>query len=345
MQLQIKPVRGRAVRLTAIVAALAIILYALRRPLSQVAGLAASAAALAFIAFPAARLFEKKLSRPAAALAALAAIVIVAAGLIWLLLPAILKDVGQLARSAPGLVRRVSQWYEGFSIWLETRLPGLALPRPNLDQLSGVLSNLASGTIALAGSATDGLSRLSLAVMLGYFFLCDRERMLLRLELLVPSAYRQTAVRIGRAVTQELRLYLKGQLMIAGMVGLLSAVGLMLAGVKSALVLGISVGILNMIPYFGPFIGGVPAVLIALADGWKRAALAAGVLVAVQQLDSAVISPRIMGSLTGFSPATVLIAIYGGARLSGIVGMLCALPAIMSIRTVFRVFVQRHENI
>lgn len=67
-------------------------------------------------------------------------------------------------------------------------------------------------------------------------------------------------------------------------------------------------------------------------------------LTLVQQLDSAVISPRIMGSLTGFSPAAVLLSIYAGASVGGIGGMLVALPIMMSIRTVFRVFVQHCEN-
>ena len=68
-------------------------------------------------------------------------------------------------------------------------------------------------------------------------------------------------------------------------------------------------------------------------------------LVVVQQLDGSWISPRIMGSLTGFSPALVLLGIYGGARLGGIGGMLFALPVMMTIRTLFRVFVQKCENI
>ena len=100
-----------------------------------------------------------------------------------------------------------------------------------------------------------------------------------------------------------------------------------------------------MIPYFGPFIGGVPAVLIALGDGPGKAAMVAVALAVVQQLDGSLISPKIMGSLTGFSPALVLVAIYAGARLGGIAGMLVALPAMMSIRTLFRVFVQKCENI
>jgi len=86
-------------------------------------------------------------------------------------------------------------------------------------------------------------------------------------------------------------------------------------------------------------------VLIALGDGWQRAALTLVALSAVQQLDGSWISPRIMGSLTGFTPAAVLVGIYAGARLGGVAGMLFALPVMMSARTVFRIFVQKYENI
>ena len=345
MQWSIQPIRGRTLRAAAALLASAALVAAFRRPLGQVAGLVAGAALTAFLAEPLSKVLEKKLSRSASAVVATAGLVAAVGALMVLLLPAMLRDMVQLAQALPRSLRGVSQWYEGFSIWLELRLPGLTLPEINLDSLAQALPGLATGTFALAGSAADWLSRLSLAVMLGCFFLGDRDAMLLRLELAIPQRARRTAVRMGNAVLRELRLYLRGQLMIACAVAALSAAGLALVRVRSALVLGASIGILNMIPYFGPFIGGVPAVLIALGDGWQRAAMAAGVLVLVQQMDSAVISPRIMGSLTGFSPATVLIAIFAGAKLFGLVGMLIALPVIMSIRTVFRVFVQSHENI
>ena len=182
-------------------------------------------------------------------------------------------------------------------------------------------------------------------VMLAFFFLCDRERLLLLLELLLPQAWRSTVVHMGNAVCRDLRLYLRGQLLIAGAVSLLSVATLTLVGVGNALALGLIIGLLNMIPYFGPFIGGVPAVLIALGDSWQRAALTVAALSVVQQLDGSWISPRIMGSLTGLSPGAVLVGIYAGARLGGVAGMLFALPVMMSLRTVFRIFVQKCENI
>lgn len=210
---------------------------------------------------------------------------------------------------------------------------------------TGVMANLAAGAVNAAGHLADGASRFSMMLVLGYFFLRDRERLLLRLELMAPLSVRAAAVRAGRAVLRELRLYLQGQLMIAGAVAALAAAGLWLIGVRSALVLGGTVGLLNMVPYFGPFIGGIPATLIALGDGLDRAALCAGVLILVQQADAAILSPRVMGSLSGFSPAAVLLIIYAGGSLAGIAGMFAALPLTMAFRTAFRIFVQNCENI
>ena len=107
---------------------------------------------------------------------------------------------------------------------------------------------------------------------------------------------------------------------------------------------GVFVGAFNVIPYLGPILGGVPAVILALSVSWKRAAFAILALFLVQQIDGMVISPRVMGNVTGFSPAVVLLTLYVGARLNGVWGMLLALPAMMAARTLYRVFVQRREN-
>lgn len=301
------------------------------------------AAVIAFLVEPLARLYEKKLSRNLAALAALLSAVAALALAAWWLLPALVSEVIELAQLLPESIEMVKGWLAQASQWLETHLPGVQLPSPSMDQTQ--LPRLAEETIGIAGNVADVLYRLSLMVVLAYFLLCDRARLMIRLELLAPASMRRTLVRMGNAVCRELKLYLRGQGLIAVIVGALAAVGLALVGVRSALVLGIIVGVLNMIPYFGPVLGGIPAVLMALGGGWQTAAMAVGVLWLVQQIDGALISPRIMSSLTGLSPAAVLLAIFVGSGLGGVVGMLLALPLLMSFRTIYRVFVQRHENV
>ena len=335
---------ARALRLAAFAAAAAALGWALRAVLGQVAELALGAALIAFVAEPLAKVFERRLTRGAASLAALLTLGGGIALVLWLLLPGMLREVMELMRIVPEALSRLSGWLNGLSAWAEARLPGLTLPEL-APGAGSALPELASGTIAVAANLADVIGKLSLSAVLACFFLCDRERLLLRLELLLPQACRPTAVRMGKAVLRELRLYLRAQLMVALAVGALSGAALMLLRVRSAAALGPLIGLLNMIPYFGPFIGGLPAVLIALGDGWRKALMTAGALALVQQLDGALISPRIMGGVTGLSPAAVLVAIFAGARLAGVPGMFFALPVLMVGRTVYRVFVQRNENI
>ena len=337
------PLRRRMLRIGLPAALIALAAFFMRRLLGEALTLILGAAAVAFLLEPLTRVYERRLARPRAALAAMGTVLGSLAAAIWLLLPSLIQEATLLARQLPESLKRVQSALASASAWLEAQLPGVRLPEPQLD--SAMLSSLAGGTLSVAGSVADFSCLVSLMFVLGYFFLCDRDRLLIRMELLVPRAVRPTAVRMGNAVCRELRLYLRGQGLIALAVGALAAVGLALIGLRSALVLGVIVGVLNMIPYFGPVLGGIPAVLAALGGGWKKAALTVFVLWAVQQADGMVISPRILGGVTGLSPAAVLIAIFVGSHVCGILGMLLALPVLMTFRTAYRIFVQRHENV
>ena len=337
------PLRRRMLRIGLPAALIALAAFFMRRLLGEALTLILGAAAVAFLLEPLTRVYERRLARPRAALAAMGTVLGSLAAAIWLLLPSLIQEATLLARQLPESLKRVQSALASASAWLEAQLPGVRLPEPQLD--SAMLSSLAGGTLSVAGSVADFSCLVSLMFVLGYFFLCDRDRLLIRMELLVPRAVRPTAVRMGNAVCRELRLYLRGQGLIALAVGALAAVGLALIGLRSALVLGVIVGVLNMIPYFGPVLGGIPAVLAALGGGWKKAALTVFVLWAVQQADGMVISPRILGGVTGLSPAAVLRAIFVGSHVCGILGMLLALPVLMTFRTAYRIFVQRHENV
>ena len=337
------PLRMRMLRIGLPAALIALAAFFMRRLLGEALTLILGAAAVAFLLEPLTRVYERRLARPRAALAAMGTVLGALAAAIWLLLPSLIQEATLLARQLPESLKQVQSALASASAWLETQLPGVRLPEPQLD--SAMLSSLAGGTLSVAGSVADFSCLVSLMFVLGYFFLCDRDRLLIRMELLVPRAVRPTAVRMGNAVCRELRLYLRGQGLIALAVGALATVGLALIGLRSALVLGVIVGVLNMIPYFGPVLGGIPAVLAALGGGWKKAALTVFVLWAVQQADGMVISPRILGGVTGLSPAAVLIAIFVGSHVCGILGMLLALPVLMTFRTAYRIFVQRHENV
>ena len=324
-------------------AALAVLFWPVLR---AVAALVAGAAALAFLLAPLCRRLEGALGAGLAASACLLGLLILLAALLWLLAPALIRQAADLISALPAALQALRALGEKLSAWLrEVGLENARMPQLDMGGLGDGVLRFAAGTVSFAGGVANAVSQISMAAVLSAFLLIDRKNLLLRLELCVPLRLRATAVRMGAAAGREVRLYLRAQAMVSLAVGTLSALGLWLAGVRSALALGLLVGLFNLIPYFGPVLGAVPALAAALTSGWQTAAFAAVVLVVVQQLDGLLISPRVMGALTGLGPAAVLVGVFAGGCALGVPGMLLALPAMMVFRTCVRVFVQRDENI
>ena len=324
-------------------AALAVFFWPVLR---AVVALVAGAAALAFLLAPLCRRLEGALGAGLAASACLLGLLILLAALLWLLAPALVRQAADLISALPAALQALRALGEKLSAWLrEVGLENARIPQLDMGGLGDGVLRFAAGTVSFAGGVANAVSQISMAAVLSAFLLIDRKNLLLRLELCVPLRLRATAVRMGAAAGREVRLYLRAQAMVSLAVGALSALGLWLAGVRSALALGLLVGLFNLIPYFGPVLGAVPALAAALTSGWQTAAFAAVVLVVVQQLDGLLISPRVMGALTGLGPAAVLVGVFAGGCALGVPGMLLALPAMMVFRTCVRVFVQRDENI
>lgn len=292
------------------------------------------ASVLAFLLCPLSEWFARtlRLGRTPCILLSYGALCLALLLALWLLIPPLARQLRQLLLGLPALAQHMKAEGQRLISFLEAR--GLRLPLSAeafpWEQALDTLSPLLGSTASFAGSMASLVTQGTLALALSFYFLRDRERLCLQLELLVPAAHRRTAVRMAHAVRHELSAYLRGQALISLAVGALAALGLMVLGVPAFLVLGLVVGVLNMIPYFGPVLGGIPAVLMALTQGGARGGLCTALLLlGIQQLDNLLISPRIMGSVTGLHPAVVLVAITLGGSLGGLPGMLFAIPCVL----------------
>lgn len=291
---------------------------------------------IAFLISPLAAVFEKRLGRALASTLALVCFAAVILGIAALMIPPLLRQSSALAAALPQLADQLRGWIAKIGA-------GVGVSAGNLRLPSGGLAPALQGIVDSFGELAGRAYQFALMFILGGFLCAGRKTVLLRMELAIPVAWRKNAVCAGQAFLREIRLYMRGQATIALAVGVLSAIGLLILGIEGAIALGLLVGLFNMIPYFGPVLGSVPAVLMALGDGWQKAAFTAAALFLVQQIDGLVISPRVMGDVTGFSPGVVLIALYLSSRIAGVRGMLLALPVMMGLRTVFRVIAQKQE--
>jgi len=135
------------------------------------------------------------------------------------------------------------------------------------------------------------------------------------------------------ASQQSLGAWVRGQLLLSLVVGVLATLALFVLGVPYALVLGVFAGICELIPYIGPFIAGAPAVVVALGDSPTRAVLAVVSYVLIQQVENHALVPLVMKRSTNLHPVVVILVLLVGFELLGIVGALVAVPTAVLVRT------------
>jgi len=145
---------------------------------------------------------------------------------------------------------------------------------------------------------------------------------------------RKDVLDLGRKVNHVVSGFLRGQLIVSCIVGILVASCLSLLGVKYAIIVGIFAGLADIIPYFGPLISAVPAVALALTVSPWTALWVVILLIAIQQFEGSVLSPKIVGDRVGLHPLTVIFAVLAGGELMGILGMLMAVPVAATVKVV-----------
>lgn len=204
------------------------------------------------------------------------------------------------------------------------------------DLLVKVLENGLNIIVDMVGIIVD----FTIAMVITYYVIKDGDKFRDYGLLLLPRRWRAAAVDLGKKISRILAGFIQGQLMIALIVGVLETMGLMLVGMKYPLILGMIGGLANIIPYFGPYIGGIPAVAIALTISPLKAVWVAIVFILVQQIDNNLISPKMIEGKLGLHPVATIFAVLVGGVFFGIVGMLLAVPVMAILRVLINKVVE-----
>lgn len=181
-------------------------------------------------------------------------------------------------------------------------------------------------TASRLGLALRALLYLVLTPILGYYMLRDHSSAQRTIRNWLSPESRPELARLANDVNHLLRQFVGGYLLVSLVVALMSAAFYALIGVDYPLALGLIMGIADLIPYFGPLLGAIPAVLVAWGDSAALALVTAIGLLLLQQAEGSVITPRIMGDRIGLHPLTTIFAVMAGGYLAGILGTILAVP-------------------
>lgn len=175
-----------------------------------------------------------------------------------------------------------------------------------------------------------------LAPIFAFYLLVDLPHLRRVAEGLIPAAARHDVILVSRRVNHALGGFFRGQLVVALIVGIMSSVGLWMIDLPFWLIIGMIAGFFNLIPLIGPWVGGVPAVIIALTTRDPLTAVwAALVLLIVQQIDNHFVSPLVMKRAVKLHPVVVMVVLLLGGSLFGFFGLLVAVPVTAALKIIF----------
>lgn len=277
-------------------------------------------------------------------------------------IPALADQVEELVDQVPEAVERVVAWLES----TRAGVTRLNLPFLDTERLASQLSNeriaeyIAERQAAIAQSAWGavlGVGRgfgvaftiigyVLLTPVLIVYLLRDFNQLSERAGALVPEAKRERWFAFLREYDTLLSRFLRGQLLAAAIVGLLTWIGLSIARFPYAGLVAAIAGVFNLVPYLGLIASVIPVLLIALLTGsFLASILKAGIVFAIVQIiDGSITGPRIVGGSVGLHPIWVILALAVGAFFFGFVGLLLAVPAAVFIKLVIRESLGRYRE-
>lgn len=209
----------------------------------------------------------------------------------------------------------------------------------NENRLEDFVIKAVSSVTNFMLSAFSKVVNMVLTLILAFYFLKDADSFKKMLILSIPKAIRKETLNIAKDIDKVLGGFIRGQLIVAGIVGLLTTISLLILKVEFAVIVGIIAGIANIIPYFGPIVGIIPAAIFASLGGLNKVLWVVGVFILIQQVESAVISPKIISDKVGVHPIVVILSLLIGGKFFGLLGMLLAVPVAAVIKVTVKHFV------
>jgi len=246
--------------------------------------------------------------------------------LIYLVVPSISGDLAALASNFPGYIEKLTTKFQ-------TLREHFSRYQAIFDQLTNYLNTvkqslqnsapkLFSGALNIFG----GFSSLVLVLVISFYLSVQKSGIQRTLTAIIPLQYRDYLLNLWERAQKKLGRWLQGQLFLGLIVGSMVYIGLYFLDVKFALLLAILAGGLEIFPYIGPVIAGIPAVIVGFLQAPILGFWVLILYVAVQQVENHLMVPLVVGKVVGLNPVTIILALLIGGKLGGILGVILAVP-------------------
>ncbi len=257
-------------------------------------------------------------------------------GLLVLFIPSFAKELKDFSQEFPNYANQLYQKFQ--------RLQDSSLKYQNIvTQIQKVLGSLgetlrqsASNVLSKTLGIFGGLFSVIIVLVVSFYLAVQKGSIQDLLRGVTPKEHEAYVLNLWEKAQKKMGQWLQGQLFLAIVVGVLVYIGLSLLDIRFALLLAIIAGILELVPYIGPVLSAIPAVILAFFQAPVLALWVLILYVVVQQLENYLLVPIIMKKVVGLNPVVVIIALLIGGKLLGILGIILAVPAAAVLAEFFK---------
>jgi predicted PurR-regulated permease PerM len=214
----------------------------------------------------------------------------------------------------------------------------------SVHNLPGLLAGQLSSVVQNVFLLINWIFQTVLLLLVAFFLVKDAHAIRRFFEELVPHGYRTDARELAADIYRMLGAYMRGQVLICALVGVVTGLAMWIVGVPYSLALGIVAGVTAFIPFIGPFLGALPAVAVAafVSQSSAKVILVLVIYFVISNVIYNFISPKVFGDAVHLSPMLIIIAFVVGGYLGGILGLFVAVPVAATLRILFN---YAHERV
>ncbi len=267
--------------------------------------------------------------------------------ILYMMIPMIGQQLNDLIASAPGFFNDIKEWADGIFDEL-TSSTGYDLKEVQVgfyDSINKLGNSLTVGLptkiMSMVSNILTGGVNLLIGLLVGFYMLFDFGNVKEHLLNLLPKRYRADTRELVDKLNGNLRSYVEGTLRIMAILFLFQSVALAIAGLKAPMVFGLFCAVTNIIPYIGPYIGGIPAVLVGFSMNPMTGLCTFIAVVIAQLLESYFLQPLVMGKTMKLHPVTIMLGLLVFGNFFGIIGMILSTPIIALVKTIWQFFNQK----
>lgn len=249
--------------------------------------------------------------------------------------PAVVAQLQEMNEQFPQFVNMYETWTDGVREQTEN-FPEFVNEKVKqiFTGVEGKIQALLNKVMSTARGILDSLLIIFLIPFIVFYILKDYGEFYHIFWKVIPSKWRKDGQQLAKEIDKSLGNYIRGQLFVCLILGGVSALAFWFIGMKYPLLLGIIVGVTDIIPYFGPILGAIPTLMIA-ATVSTNLVIKAGIALAILQfVESNILSPYIVGRSLRMHPVVIMLALLVGGEIGGIIGLLLSVPLLAILRTI-----------